>query len=367
MDLAIGSGRMMVQSVKFQQAHSQSPDFMMYGKKRYDGNLRLCKMSLILRNMNFQVKLGDLLLDDKFPEITGNNSNDGLTALTPLKNIKSGFERIVADSVNPRIIYLLDGVYSASSNQEVFPLHPFSYLHISGTGDSLVILDAENNSNVIILDRDSAVEIKGLSITGGSTSNGGGIYVANSTAALKDLSINDNIASNAGGGVYCYVSKVGVENVSFLDNYSWSGGGLYSINSDNTINHVSFINNTAVVNGGGLYTEQSDVSLQNAVFSENSASYGGGLSVDSDTCNLQSVSITRNSATFGGGLYFSNTSPIFHQQTVATFTLMKLHPDQTFTSRIIIPIMFMLLLTPSQCCMLIITLPFQFLIIHLIY
>lgn len=82
-DLALGSAGMMVQSVKFLKAHSSNPDYMVYGQERYEGSLRLAKMNLLLRNMNFKVKLGDSLLDDKLSELTGRNGADYLLMNPP--------------------------------------------------------------------------------------------------------------------------------------------------------------------------------------------------------------------------------------------------------------------------------------------
>ncbi|EMR00802.1 type I restriction-modification system subunit M [Cesiribacter andamanensis] len=70
MDLACGSGGMFVQSLKFVQAHGgDRNDISIYGQERYEGTLRLCKMNLLLRNLSFDVKLGDSLLQDRFPQL----------------------------------------------------------------------------------------------------------------------------------------------------------------------------------------------------------------------------------------------------------------------------------------------------------
>lgn len=70
MDLACGSGGMFVQSLKFVQAHGgDKSDISIYGQERYEGTLRLCKMNLLLRNLSFDVKLGDSLLVDRFPDL----------------------------------------------------------------------------------------------------------------------------------------------------------------------------------------------------------------------------------------------------------------------------------------------------------
>lgn len=69
-DLACGSGGMFVQSLKFINAHGGSrKDIAIYGQERYDGTLRLAKMNLALRDLNFQLELGDSLLNDKLPDL----------------------------------------------------------------------------------------------------------------------------------------------------------------------------------------------------------------------------------------------------------------------------------------------------------
>ncbi|MCA6438045.1 MAG: SAM-dependent DNA methyltransferase [Bacteroidetes bacterium] len=69
-DLACGSGGMFVQSMKFINAHGGSKkDIAIYGQERYDGTLRLAKMNLALRDLNFQLELGDSLLQDKLADL----------------------------------------------------------------------------------------------------------------------------------------------------------------------------------------------------------------------------------------------------------------------------------------------------------
>ena len=62
--------QMFVQSMKFVQAHGgRKADISVYGQERYEGTLRLCKMNLLLRDLPFDLKLGDSLLNDKFPDL----------------------------------------------------------------------------------------------------------------------------------------------------------------------------------------------------------------------------------------------------------------------------------------------------------
>jgi len=136
MDIAIGSGGMMVQSVKFIKAHNANPNYMVYGQERYEGTLRLCKMNLLLRNMNFQVKLGDSLLDDKFPEITGKNGADYLL-MNPPFNISKWHPEMLADS-DPRLFGTRE-LFSTDGNANYMWFQTIWY-HLSPRGTAGVVM-----------------------------------------------------------------------------------------------------------------------------------------------------------------------------------------------------------------------------------
>lgn len=69
-DPACGSGGMFVQSLKFLQEHGgNKSDIAIYGQEMTAQTLRLCLMNLMLRNLSFDIKLGNSLLNDKFPKL----------------------------------------------------------------------------------------------------------------------------------------------------------------------------------------------------------------------------------------------------------------------------------------------------------
>ncbi|SDA71016.1 type I restriction enzyme M protein [Algoriphagus alkaliphilus] len=69
-DPACGSGGMFVQSLKFIKEHGgNKSDISVYGQEMTAQTLRLCLMNLMLRNLSFDIKLGNSLLDDKFPNL----------------------------------------------------------------------------------------------------------------------------------------------------------------------------------------------------------------------------------------------------------------------------------------------------------
>ena len=69
-DPACGSGGMFVQSLKFLQEHGgNKSDIAIYGQEMTAQTLRLCLMNLMLRNLSFDIKLGNSLFHDKFPKL----------------------------------------------------------------------------------------------------------------------------------------------------------------------------------------------------------------------------------------------------------------------------------------------------------
>jgi type I restriction enzyme M protein len=69
-DPACGSGGMFVQSYKFINEHDgDRNDISIYGQESTAQTLRLCLMNLMLRNLSFDIRLGNSLLDDKFPNL----------------------------------------------------------------------------------------------------------------------------------------------------------------------------------------------------------------------------------------------------------------------------------------------------------
>jgi len=69
-DPACGSGGMFVQSLRFISEHGgNKSDISIYGQEMTAQTLRLCLMNLMLRDLSFDIKMGNSLLDDKFPDL----------------------------------------------------------------------------------------------------------------------------------------------------------------------------------------------------------------------------------------------------------------------------------------------------------
>jgi type I restriction enzyme M protein len=93
-DPACGSGGMFVQAAEF--THN-SGSLSFYGQEHVDTTLRLCKMSLLLHNLNGDIRLGNSLLNDQHPDLRA----DIVIANPPFNLQRWGADRVASD--DPRL------------------------------------------------------------------------------------------------------------------------------------------------------------------------------------------------------------------------------------------------------------------------
>ena len=176
---------------------------------------------------------------DLYVSPQGNDANSGLSAAEALNTISLALTKISADSLNPQTIYLAGGEYSPSKNSQIFPLNMARYVSLigdsainvpNGEGESS-ILNAEDESNVIIFNQDPGTDLKYLKITGGSAEYGGGIFCRESSPQLFRVTIFGNSATY-GGGIYATSnSQPYLLNTTITENTVDEGGAIYCSNA----------------------------------------------------------------------------------------------------------------------------------------
>ncbi|HBN78489.1 MAG TPA: hypothetical protein DD473_22300, partial [Planctomycetaceae bacterium] len=181
---------------------------------------------------------------------------------------------------------------------------------ITGNGIGQTIIDADGIDRVFHLLNGASINIEALTITGGSSSSGGGILVTdNAMLSLTGSGVRNNTASSSGGGIA-----------------ATSGGEI--ILTESTIS-----NNTAGQNGGGISTTGEFNIDRSTISSNSSASSGGGMYVFRSSLLtgviLQSTFSNNSANTGGGGLFnFDKTISIAH----STFTGNRADADEGFFS-----------------------------------
>jgi predicted outer membrane repeat protein len=255
-----------------------------------------------LNNFSFNILNGIIPQEneDLFVSPDGDNLNSGLNADEPLQTVEYAFCKIISDSLDRKTIYLLEGTYSPSTNGELFPMYVIENVDIVGVTDSLVILDGEGESEVLILGS-GLYNVSGITISGGfNWYEGAGLKCYGTQGILKDLIIRDNYASMSGGGIYMAgESAPELINVRVFNNMSNWGSGLYLTNSNPILKNVTISNNSgSAIDEGGIYLFQS-----NPVFINSTITFNGKLALK---CNVSHPNVV-NSIIWG----HSETSIVF--------------------------------------------------------
>ncbi|PFK16423.1 type I restriction-modification system subunit M [Bacillus cereus] len=124
-DPACGSGGMFIQSDDYSQ-HNRNLSF--YGQEIKENNVRLGKMNVLLHGINADIRLGDSLLNDGFPDLKA----DYIIANPPFNMKDWGADRIAND--DPRFNILgLEGRKVTDNNANYAWMQHFLY-HLSDIG-----------------------------------------------------------------------------------------------------------------------------------------------------------------------------------------------------------------------------------------
>jgi hypothetical protein len=122
------------------------------------------------------------------------------------------------------------GIYSPSTRGESFPLVMKSGVELlSESGANATVLDAEGGARVLsCVDNTSDTMIEGFTLTGGSATEGGGVYCNNASPELLGCLLVGNSAT-AGGGLYADSSSgPALTNCTLVENSADAGCGVFS-------------------------------------------------------------------------------------------------------------------------------------------
>ena len=165
-----------------------------------------------------------------------------------------------------------------------------------------------------------AVDITGLTLTGGAATNGGAIYCDQGSLVLSQVDITGNTASGSGGGLYSTSAcELWMDGSTVSKNTaSTDGGGLYLGGSANisrsTIGGSSAANGNIAPDGAGLYNSGGTVELSDSSVNYNSSpGLGVGVGVyNGDVLDVSNCTIDGNIAAAG-----ANGAGVANFQTLA--------------------------------------------------
>ncbi len=139
--------------------------------------------------------------------------------------------------------------------------------------------------------------------------SGGGIYMIESYASLRNLIVTDNRADYSGGGIYIEsktsnTTQMKLTNVLVMGNHAENFGGGVHMYEVRLATHNCILMGNVAVRGGAFYTEFSNLSLVNTVIAGNFGNavsyYAGGIYLKSSTLGMINTTMSANK---GGQIY----------------------------------------------------------------
>jgi hypothetical protein len=156
----------------------------------------------------------------------------------------------------------------------------------------------------------ATVGLSGLTISGGASDGGGGIYAGQgSTLMVSNSTLSGNSASSEGGGIFAdQGSSVAVRNSTLAGNSassssfssSFGGGGIYANYGSVTVSNSTLAGNSAGL-GGGIYANYGSLTVSNSTLAGNSAFSGGGIYANYGSVTVSNSTLAGNSASYNGG------------------------------------------------------------------
>ncbi len=184
----------------------------------------------------------------------GSDSNSGTSPQEPFQTIFKAMYMLASDSQNPKKVYLAEGVYSPSQNNQRFPCPVKTNTSIVGVSPERTIIDGDGYSGIFI----GVPHSENLSISNVSGKNISGFFGTDcsNTISLKNINISDMLYNLAALGISMSLSQniemqnISISNIIGLD-YVTRGIMITSCSGtlDMTDIHISHITAESTIRG----------------------------------------------------------------------------------------------------------------------
>ena len=293
-----------------------------------DGNIPPSEISILNTPGHIKhdanISAGNSIITSSIPLISeivyvssnGSDTNNGITASTPLKTIQLAINKAV--EIGAYNIYIEKGTYTSgnglmNTNGIIITNSELSFIGgwESGFGARLggySKLDGGDvaYNRVVLLSSVADIMIDGFIICGGYAAPndyGGGMMMDDVYySTITNCIISNNKAYSSGGGMY-YDGSYNTIHANICENSSDIAGGVYASGYNNTfIGNV--YNNNADSRGGGFWLSGGNTIIA-SIYSNTAIDTGGGVYGSGGEHTLE-VDVYGNTATNGGGIYNSS-------------------------------------------------------------
>ncbi len=249
--------------------------------------------------------------------VTGNNENSGLTPDEALQSIAWAYHKIAIDSTVRNTIYLSNGHYSDTTNNEKFPLNIRPHINVVGESRNHTVLNGRFKTKLIKGNNEvSNYSFRKMTITRGDKPlyatfyrgyGYGYIYEQNNNISFDSVLFTDAWTNARGGLMLTRCGNVTISNCEFSN---LEGGAGLRVGSDYYtdtvfINNCSFHHNIPDINhpehriGRGFSNTAGAAIITNSLFNNNgnsmiNVSYGDAWVVNCTFAGNASDTTTSN-------------------------------------------------------------------------
>lgn len=190
-------------------------------------------------------------------------------------------------------------------------------LTVAGPGSGELTIESSGHSRIFTAEGQPgaviALAISGLTLTGGSASQGGAVYSTYGDLMLQDVTFHANHAATSGGAVRVRDGSLTAVGSAFSENTTDGYGGAIYLEGEGLTHSISdstFDANTAASDAGALYIdagETTSVTVTGVDFTNNTARSGGAIyNYDQSPLSVADSTFVGNSSTGAGGAISSD-------------------------------------------------------------
>jgi hypothetical protein len=200
----------------------------------------------------------------------------------PWRSMTFALSQLSSDSLTPKVIKLANGVYSATTTGESFPLNLKSWISFVGSDSINTVIDANKTARAVMGQNAANILITRLTFRNGfaradtgDASRGGGVFLRNCRQiVVKSCVLRLNEAKISGGGVFLGGgSNILIENNQIDNNLAQDGAGIFCSRTQSAQIVANIIQyNTAKNSAGAVYIDTAAPLLQRNRIRWNNAS-----------------------------------------------------------------------------------------------
>jgi hypothetical protein len=220
----------------------------------------------------------------------GHDGHSGVNRNSPWKTVSAALRRFFTEPGDSVRLNLLNGVYSAKTTGEKFPLYLPHRVALAGQNADSVIFDGEKNKRLFEINFALRVRLQNLSIINGNhnwsgpplpdlSSAAGGVRIHKSAFVyLNQITFRGNNTAGEGGALAADSSQqIYLSNCRFFENQG-RGGGIYYHRVGGEIRDCEFRQNRSIDNGSAIYLNEATPQISSNIIVGNEVKIpeGGG-------------------------------------------------------------------------------------------